>query len=233
MVVKKRKQSFYILQQPVLGREKIIYGDPKWGNEFGSALWHDDVHYEDIICPRYPDHNVSERHMNLKVILPKVKIGDFIWTWYSDCLAIQNVIRVLKTENCTGFALKPVEILPKTEDGKSIQKEPELSEILVTGEGGDAAVESGIRLLYKCPHCGLRRYSSYTAGLIVDEESWDGSDFFTIAGYPKSILVTEKVKQIISDNHFTNCMLICSEDREWGPIIRPEDFTSFKHPEDG
>ena len=69
-------------------------------------------------------------------------------------------------------------------------------------------------------------YSSFRNGIIVDEKEWDGSDFFVINGYPKFILVTERVKRFVIEHHLTNCELVPSEKLEWGTTIRPEDIFS-------
>jgi len=63
---------------------------------------------------------------------------------------------------------------------------PKVWELEVQGRGGNAHPDSGIRLLYVCPECGYNVYSSFQNGIIVDESQWDGSDFFTINGYPNT-----------------------------------------------
>ncbi len=69
------------------------------------------------------------------------------------------------------------------------------------------------------------RYSSYQNGILVDEAQWDGSDFFTVNGYPKHILVTERVKDLIIAHRLTNCVLIPAEKLRWPEtVMRPEDL---------
>lgn len=104
---------------------------------------------------------------------------------------------------------------------------PKVWELVVTGKGGEAHHDSGIRLLYLCTGCGLRRYSSYQNGFVVDTNQWDGSDFFTVNGYPAFVLITERVKNFIIENKLVNCSILRAEDIEWGDFSRPED-----HPED-
>ncbi len=220
----KRHSVFYVLQQPFMDESYHIYGDPRWDKRFGSALWAESVHLESIRCSKYPEHQRSgERIGDLEIILPNQDIGDFVWTWYSECLARTHVISALQEKRCTGFDFSPVRIKTETENGKLIRNLPVLNEIVVTGKGGDSDPNSGIKIIYRCPVCHMTVYSSYRNGIIVDESNWDGSDFFTVSGYPKYILVTEKVKNIIIESGFTNCALIQSNELEWKSGIRPED----------
>ncbi len=101
---------------------------------------------------------------------------------------------------------------------------PPLWELLIRGKGGDAAPECGIHL-YEYEEAGEIRkaYSSFRNGIIVDEGNWDGSDFFTVNGYPKFILITERVKEFIIDRQLTNCAIIPSDKLEWESGIRGED----------
>jgi hypothetical protein len=180
---------------------------------------------ETIRCPVHPEHQrAGKRIGNLVVVLPSEKVGDFVWTWYSDCLITEKVLNLFREAGITGFTVKPVEIKPKTEKGHLLTKSRVLWELVVTGKGGDADPRSGIRLVYTCPHCGMIRYSSFQDGIIVDEQTWDGSDFFTVTGYPKFILVTERAKDLIVEHGLTNCALIRSQDLAWGSDPRPEDM---------
>ena len=60
--------------------------------------------------------------------------------------------------------------------------------------------------------------------VIVDEQAWDGSDFFKITEYP-FILLTQKVKDFIVERGLTNCALIPTQDLVWDKfVIKPEDI---------
>ena len=95
---------------------------------------------------------------------------------------------------------------------------PKLWEIKVTGKGGDADPKSGIKLIPEsvCEACGLKDYTKFTDGIIVDENNWDGSDFFTVNGYPMFFLVTERVKDFIIKKQYTNCIIVKSRDLIYG-----------------
>lgn len=59
-----------------------------------------------------------------------------------------------------------------------------LWELAVTGTAGKAHADSGIRVLERCEACGAVESSSFRSnGIIVDEERWDGSDFFLTEEY--------------------------------------------------
>jgi len=94
--------------------------------------------------------------------------------------------------------------------------------LVAASQGGDAAPESGIYPLYEIRNIGRFSYSSFRDGIIVDKANWDGSDFFTVNGYPKFILITERVKELIIANQLTNCALIPSHELEWKGK-RPEE----------
>ena len=216
---------FYALQQPFPGEDYSLFGNPRWEKEFGYASWADEVHLESIRCPVNPGHQrAGERINDLIIVLPSEKVGDFVWTWYGDCLLTDRVLHLFQEAGFSGFTVKPALVKPKTEKGKELSALPTLWELVVTGKGGDADPKSGIRLIYTCPHCGMIRYSSFRNGIIVNEQSWDGSDFFTISGYRKFLLVTERVKNFIIEHGLINCAVIPSHDLVWKSLVRPEDF---------
>lgn len=216
--------TFYVLQPPYLDEEYPVYGKSSWESEFGRATWADEVTSETIRCAVYPGHQrAGERIGNLTIILPALRVEDLVWTWYSDCLITNNVLRLLQKANFTGFTVKPVQIKLPSEEDRRLDKVPTLWELIITGKGGDADPKSGIRQIYTCPHCSLVEYSSFHHGIIVNEREWDGSDFFTVNGYPKFIFVTERVKDFVIEHGMANCALVPSQDIRWGTTVRPED----------
>jgi hypothetical protein len=218
-------RTFYKLQQPYSDEEYLIYGQPNWEKRFGRASWTDEVVSETIQCPVYPGHQRAGRRIgNLVITLPSEGVGDFVWTWYSDCLITDKVLQLFQRADFAGFTVNPVVVKPKTEKGKKMTIVPVLWELIVTGQGGNAHPDSGIRLIYTCPHCGLAKYSSFRNGIIIDELAWDGSDFFTVTGY-QFILITERVKSLIIRHNLANCALIPCPDLVWkAGIVKPEDI---------
>lgn len=224
--------AFYQLSDPSelerYGKGEYSYGQLEWAKQYGLAEWTDDVKYpfERVGCPVNPQHGrLVERVMDLHIVLPSPRVGDFTWTWYSDCLITDRVLGLFLQAGLTGFRVRPVVVERIKRLGKRrLEEMPRLWEIVVVGKGGDARPESGIRIIYRCETCGFTKYSSYN-GFFVDESQWDGSDFFTINGYPNHILVTERTKDLIIAYQLTNCALIPAEKVRWPDTVpRPEDF---------
>jgi hypothetical protein len=217
------KRFFYHLQSPRPSKPHQIYGRPEWERRFGRAEWSDKEGGLSTgrLLPPY-----AEPRVDLTVILPSLKIGDFVWTWYSDCIVTESSLSIFRQAGLTGFEARPI-IVEKIKRLNRKRREevtiPPLWELLIQGKGGDAAPESGIYPLYEIEDSGRFSYSSFRNGIIVDEANWDGSDFFTVNGYPKYILVTERVKELIIAHQLTNCALIPSHKLEWSSGTRPED----------
>lgn len=217
------KECFYRLQSRSAGKPHLIYGRPEWETRFGRAEWSDKVGGLSTGRLRPP---YGQARVDLTIMLPSPKVGDFVWTWYSDCIVTEYVLSLFRQAGFTGFEARPI-IVEKIKRLSRKRREevtiPRLWELLIQAKGGDAAPESGIYPLYEIEDSGRFSYSSFRNGIIVDEAKWDGSDFFTVNGYPKYILVTERVKELIIAHQLTNCALIPSHKLEWGSDIRPED----------
>ena len=223
--------SFYELTDPNNLRHYkdrgYVYGRPEWDRQFGLAEWTNEMVYpsEPTGCPVKPlgHQRLIERAMDLHIILPSPRVGDFVWTWYHDCLITDWVRELFQQVGLTGFEIRPVVVEQVKRLGKrSLEEIPRLWELVVTGKGGDARPKSGIQIVYRCEACGFVDYSSYN-GFFVDEDQWDGSDFFTVNGYPKHMLVTERIKDLIVTHRLTNCTLIPAEAVRWPDMPRPED----------
>lgn len=167
---------------------------------------------------------IGSPRVDLIIILPSPKIGDFIWTWYSDCIVTDGKLSLFRQAGFTGFEARPVTVEKIKRLSRKRREEvpiPPLWELMIKGKGGDADPESGIHVIGQNKESGTLEYSSFRNGIIVDEANWDGSDFFTVNGYPKYILVTEKVKELIVGHQLTNCALI--------PSHMPETVSGTKH----
>ncbi len=178
--------------------------------------------WEGIVCPADPGHQRAGRRVTtLHLDIIRSKIVDVSRTMLSDLVITNHALNVLKTEGLSGFTVEPTEIesYPKGLDPQSI---PKLWEFVVTGEGGHAHPDSGIVLRRKCDACGLVRYSAFENGIIVDEATYDGSDFFTVTEYPKYILVNERTKSVLEKHHLTNVGFIESSKLQWPDgVIKP------------
>jgi hypothetical protein len=223
------KAFFYHLQAP-LSQQYHVYGRPAWGRRFGLAEWSDRVLFLDVgrlygLLP--PGHPKAGRpRADLTIIMPSANVGDFVWTWYSDCVVTDSTLSLFKAAGLSGFQARPVvveKVKGLTGKRKAEVVIPTLWELAIVGKGGDAASESGIHVIDRVEESGAVLYSSFRNGIIVDEANWDGSDFFTVNGYPKYILVSERVKDFIISHQLTNCALIPSHELEWKSGTRPEE----------
>ncbi len=200
-----------------------VYGRQEWETKYGATDVKD-IDYESITCTLVPGHRRAGARIGDLHLLISKDIGDFIWTYMSECVVTDTVARLMTQEKLTGFRLRDASLVTS---GRSIMKNanslPKVWELEVQGKGGDADPESGIRLLYVCPECGYTAYSSFQRGIIVDESQWDRTDVFTVNGYRRHIIITERVKDLIIRNRLTNCAIFRSQDLRWGNIPRPEE----------
>jgi hypothetical protein len=220
-VAKRLKRSFYLLCSPCEEPHQV-YGKPEWWSRFGSAEWSEEVGGLSTGRLRPP---YGQAGVDLAVVLPTPKIGDFVWAWYGCCIATDGTLSLFRHAGFTGFEARPVTVERIERLSRKHREEvsiPPLWELLIQGKGGDAAPESGIYPLCEVEESGTVEYSSFRNGIVVDENNWDGSDFFTVNGYPKFVLVSDRVKELIIGHQLTNCALIPSHKLEWGSDIRPE-----------
>lgn len=171
------------------------------------AKWADDMDFESTVtCPINEGHQrAGARLPSLSVTLQGKVVEDFVWTWYSECLVQDRVLELFKRSKFTGYEVNPAKASLK---GKSEQEPPGLWELIVTGWGGMAPPDSGIRLVERCEGCGHTVYSGCNNPQhLIDCSQWDGSDFFIVWPLPKFIFVTDRVAQAIRANRLTGVKL--------------------------
>jgi hypothetical protein len=170
------------------------------------AEWADDMDFESTVtCPIDGSRRPGKRLPDLSVTLPRGAVQDFVWTWYSERLLQDHVLELFRASGLTGFEVKPVKVKFKRVMDR---KPPRLWEMVVTGWGGMAPPESGIRLIERCDGCGHTVYSGCTRpDKLIDYSQWDGSDFFIVWPLPKYIFVTDRVAITIRSNHLTGANL--------------------------
>ncbi len=163
---------------------------------------------EIIRCPTDPGHERDGKRLtNLTVVLPDSEVQDFVCTWYSELLIQTRALQVLKSVGITGFEVEPV--VARFE--KSSERPPELWELRVTGWAGIAKPESGIHLdeALTCRVCGHLRYTGLAnPEQLIDEKTWDGSDFFMVWPMPRYVFVTEQVAAVVRDYHLTGVKVV-------------------------
>jgi hypothetical protein len=128
-----------------------------------------------------------------------------LWTWHSDLLIRSDVVDLLHREQLSGWQVRPAQV-----EGPGLSPTAaEYWEFVTTGWGGVAPPGSGIRLVERCVHCGLERYSCFSNAMaLIDEARWDGSDVFMIWPLPRFVFVTDRVARLVRDNELNGGRLI-------------------------
>jgi hypothetical protein len=171
--------------------------------------------WESVVCPKDPGHQRAGRRLtDLFLDVVSWNVVDFSRTMLSDIVMTDHALEALRQAGLTGFQVRPtkVEAVP---EGVNRSDLPKLWEFVVTGEGGPADKAAGIVELSKCQACGLALYSAFEHGILVDEHSYDGSDFFTVSEYPKYVLVSHRAKEAIEKSRLTNVAFVESSQVEW------------------
>src|SRR5260370_3152520 len=163
--------------------------------------WDKTVDLEQIVCPVYPNHRRGGRRTrDLSAVLKKRQTFDIMWTWHNECLIQQRTLKAFQEQGFTGFYAKPVQARFK----RPVPSEPPTFwELVVTGWAGLASPESGIRLdqTKSCSHFGSLPYTKATDySRLIDDKTWDGSDFFMVWPLPKYIFVADRVREFIQKN---------------------------------
>ena len=220
--------TFYRLGPTHDDLSHAVYGRAEWDRMYPSAEWGKAVDFSgSIVCPVSGGHQrPAPRTMGLEIVLSSPKIGDFVWTCYSECIVTERVIKLFREAGLRGFETRDVRVERVKRNRSACPATlPRLYEFRVLGRAGHAHARSGIRKVYECTSCGLIRYSSYRHGIIVDENQWDGSDFFTVTEYPTHILVTPRVMDLIVRENLKPCVITPSDKLKWPwGVLRPESM---------
>ena len=199
----------------------MIFYKLKIDDKYPCPWYNDKVdHFDRVICPKHPGHQRGVRNEHpLSIEIKKFKFGDFVSTVYSDWLITDRVAEIFESNHLTGYELRPVDVCNATLPFP-------LWEIVVTGKA-EPHPDSGIKEIYRCEYCGSikRRAFNDSTGIIIDEATWDGSDFFRIEAYPKYIFVVEKVKKIIEEYHLAGTLLIPSTELRVRSLKYDQDWT--------
>ena len=148
------------------------------------------------ICPLNPDHRLAPWPTELKIVLPRQQVGDFVSTWMSDLLVQERTLELLREEGITGFEVRPAQARFKRPVWGT---PPPLWQIVVTGFAGMAAPESGCHPVGEvCPACGWQNYRTPSnMPDMLDERAWDGSDLFIVWPYPRFIFASDRMKRLV------------------------------------
>lgn len=243
MKVAEMTQRFFVLKNPEPPEPSSVHfkGHPAYGRgtdeyRYGLALWADDMEYDAHFEPIRENPRVLRLHHGLlRTVLPSpAAVGDFVWTVYNECVVTDRVRQLLLEEGFTGFATEPVIVEKFKRRSKRVSNPPLLFELLVFGRGGPPDPGSGSVRLTEPDERGFATYSSYKNGLLVNEETWDGSDFFALEGWEQHVIIANRVKDFIVKEQLSNCMLIPVENLTWPAHLEtPEDWMVQKQVDGG
>ena len=176
-------------------------------DKYTLLWWAEGMGFEKIpLCPKYPEEHMTggKRIGKLKLKIKGKRIGDFIWTWYSECLITDRVAAIFNENNVTGYELWPVEIINKELSYK-------VWELRTLGWAGMAPKESGIKLDLEasCEYCGHKHYTSMKEPKnLIELNHWDGNDIFMVWPLPAFKFVSQKVIDIIKKENLTGVKII-------------------------
>jgi hypothetical protein len=147
----------------------------------------------------------------LEVKLRQGILPDFLWVPNSFAVRGQ-VLEIMTSAGLTGFTAEPIIVTNKPGRAKLLKAGEEYFHLFITSVPSLNCRKSGVKLLYECKVCGARRFSSW-GGLfgrpwVLDEATYDGSDFFRLAQHDGPVYCTEKVAALIQQHRWSNvCML--------------------------
>jgi hypothetical protein len=156
------------------------------------------------VCPAAPGHRRAvtppgDEHLdataNVRVVHDK-RDQTVIWTWppWPFVVVHDRLAESLKSEGFSGYSLRPATV--RFRDGSLSD---EYKRLLVTGWGGMARPESGIRLKHACPGCLYKSYTTLSdASELIDKNQWTGEDMFVVWPMPGFIFITGRVAEFLS-----------------------------------
>jgi len=153
--------------------------------------------YEDVHCTKTKMHwRLGKRLTRLDINIPYGDV-DMVWTSVNECLISDRLLNIFKENEVTGFTVHPANVTYRDSDKKA----PKFWELVVTGWGGVASEDTGIKQVEYCEECKKSKFSKPThPEKLFNEENWDGSDMFLIWPLPGFRLVTKKVFDILEQN---------------------------------
>lgn len=121
-------------------------------------------------------------------------------------LVSPKLLQALKEANITGYYDQETDFIDWTDrsTGKSMQIDgSKYREIVITGRGGYLTDLEG-KPIPHCEKCGkIESFGIYAySGFSTD--AWDGNDMFFLKNWPGVLIVTSKVKKLLSKLKFKN-----------------------------
>lgn len=153
--------------------------------------------------------------------------GDIAFGPSDGILVSEHLKELFSTQDLRGFReLHPVTIKSAIMSGATVRGDPpeySIASIVRSRTMLDEAASGLIREKGKiCEACRTGGPSLRIDRIIVDLDSWGGEDIFYARGLPGDILVSERFRQMCSDNMLRNCYFTPAEEfgfDHYGPIL--------------
>lgn len=116
-----------------------------------------------------------------------------------------RLVNLLQEGGFTGWRTEPVHSIRK----RPKIPLPDISELVIEGDGGLPITDPEIRVLSKCPTCGRIEYGFVPLRTMqLNECAWDGSDIFRFrAPYDGRTYVTDRLARAITGSGMSNVRL--------------------------
>lgn len=209
--------NFFVLDKYTSSRYLSIYGEDVWRYKYPQIEWAGDNLIVDR-CPLHPEiTDLSIHKIPLTLHLNTLKLGDFVWTWYSDLLVTEQTKKIFEEEGFTGAEYYPVVI--KKVRRKAVTKVNLDLPVLYNLRFNRKKLvklhpDSGVVVGAQCPLCGMKWRTDYEY-LIPDERFWGGEDFFGVEGWRKQIFITKRVADTIIKLNLKPCCIVPVREYRW------------------
>jgi hypothetical protein len=157
---------------------------------------------ERVLCPVNRQHQrwsqralITRFNEELDVVVKHNKRDHMmIWAGVPEkCFVHIRLLEEIGSAGFTGFSSQLATV--RFRDGFLSN---EYRRLVVTGWGGLARPESGIRLVEHCPGCIHKRWTPLSdPSQLIDTSQWTGEDFFIVWPLPAWTFVTESVAEFL------------------------------------
>jgi len=153
-------------------------------------------HIECSVCGLRPTARVGSTGVRFA---QEDELADFSET-AQGVIARRSVVEHLTEERISGWraGYVQVETSPKLRD-----LDTGYYELIIIGHTRGYAQRVGLTIRSECTECGRRAFEPPQEGLVMPEDTWDGSDIFVIDELPGIYVVMEEFRQVIQKHQHT------------------------------
>jgi hypothetical protein len=201
---------FWVLERPESGLSDAIYGEIDGSDE----PW-----LEVPRCPQCDRATLVQQTQDINLELHRANLLDFVWADSAEIFVSTSLMNLLQHSGLSGFTFRSVNIVawwredPATHEIINwLEREdaPPLYQLVIVGKGGSVLPQNQVQVESLCSECGAADYEFLTAGILVDQSQWDGSDIFTLNELGWTFM-TEKFLRFLVENHIQNYTAIPSD----------------------